>query len=369
MAAEDVDIGVWKEQIPPVTTPSLRWRNRRCWGLFGAAVLFVLVSFLVPQRLVALGSTHALEIGKEVDKLAAQIEALKEEEIIESAKAESLEEKLAQIKEEASGEDPVKTWEALDHLEDIAVKAAEAAAEEALAQTERLTQAETLAEGLAEGSAGQELMTEAMKELAGMVSEAAGETGLLAGKLSSELLNACKAGSLSPEQLREILEALRWCKGDIARRLGKLCRVGLIDLETVKLCESLGECDCAGLIAFLGDNMGKGSLCDLLQSWCQGAPGRGGVNRGRGDAPMIWSDGTSEEAAKFKEEVLPPAALAALKESNLVGVSLGAPPVEKGGGDSKSGALADASAGGGAAHTHTILPRHRGAVKRYFERR
>jgi len=371
MAAEDRDIGRWERQIPSLSTPSLRWRNVRCWGLFAAATVFVLVSFLVPRRFAAIGSSHALDVGKEVEKLAAQIETLEEEEIIEPSRAESLEEKLTQLRLEASGEDPVKTWESLDHLEEIVAQTAREAAEDALGKTERLTQAETLAEGLAEGAAGMDpqLMAEAMRELADMVERAAEETDLFEGKLSSELMNFCKAGSLSPEQLGEISAALRLYKGDIARCLGRLCRAGLIDIETVRVCEELGEFDSTGLAAFLAENKDIGSVCELVGLWCEGLPGRGGVTRGRGDAPMTWSDGTSEEGATFKEQSLPPAAVAALKENLLVGVSIAAPSVADGVEASKVEALADAVAGGGAAHTQTILPRHRGAVKRYFERR
>jgi hypothetical protein len=368
MAAEEVDIGDWQARIPSLVMPSLRWRNPRCCGLFAAAVAFVLVSFLVPQRFASLGSPHGLEIGKEINRLAAQIETMKEEEIIDSAKAKSLQEKLEQIRKEASGEDPVKTWEALDHLENSSSKAAQEAAEKALAQTECLTKAETLAEGLAEGSAEPQVTTEGMKELAGMIGKAAAENDLLSDALSSDILDACKDGSFSAEELQGILRALRLCKGDIAECLGRLCRAGLIDPNAIHLCESLGKCNGEGLIAFLNENMGKGSLSELLDVWC-GAPGRGGVDRGRGDAPMAWSDGTSEEGAKFKEQVLPPASLAALKESKLLGVSAAAPSVENAGQVSVSGALEDASAGGGSAHTYTILPRHRGPVKRYFERK
>ena len=54
--------------------------------------------------------------------MAAGIDVLKEEEIIDSSKTEMLEEKLSQLQEDASGEDPVKTWEALDHLENTLSK-------------------------------------------------------------------------------------------------------------------------------------------------------------------------------------------------------------------------------------------------------
>jgi hypothetical protein len=84
---------------------------------------------------------------------------------------------------------------------------------------------------------------------------------------------------------------------------------------------------------------------------------------------MTWTEGTDAQGAKFKEQILPPASLAALKDSKLVGISTGSPETGKAGGDAGRGALKGAAAGPGAAHTHTILPRHRGAVGRYFERK
>ncbi|HUX00356.1 MAG TPA: hypothetical protein VMY35_05185, partial [Phycisphaerae bacterium] len=57
-----------------------------------------------------------------------------------------------------------------------------------------------------------------------------------------------------------------------------------------------------------------------------------------------------------------------LKENRLVGVSIGAPTVEAPADPTGQGGLDGAAAGGGSAHVHTVLPRHRGSVKRYFER-
>jgi uncharacterized protein YoxC len=368
MAAEVADIGSWEQQIPSPGLPLLRLRNPRAWAFLGAATAFVLVSFLIPQRLAGLVSSHDLEVGREVEKLAAQVEALKEEQIVESAKAEELKETLEQIREEASGEDPVKTWEALDHLENVAAAAAQKAAEDALAQTEQLTRAETLAEALSKGEANSQLMTDAMKELSGMVQDAMEESESLKRRLSWDTQNACQLGSLSPEQLSDVLRALRLSKGDLLEKLGKLCEAGLIDAETLKQCELLGECDSGDLIAFLVENMGEYELCDLVALWCQGIPGKGGVDRGRADAPMTLGQSTSEEGVEFKEQVLPPASVAALKESRLLGLSAAAPSVETPGDAVKPGALAEAAAGGGAARTQTILPRHRGPVRRYFGR-
>jgi len=394
MAAEEVDLGQWQRRMPPVSVPDLGWRGGRAWGLLAAALVFVIIGFLVPQRLVLINPGHTLEVDEQIAKLTGQIELLKEENVIEPSKAEVLQEKLAQIRNEALGEDPVKTWEALDHIEAMPKQAAEEAAEAAISETEELTKAEALAEALSEalenasGGSGAEgmdpeRMAEAMAELAQMVKEAAKENEQLERRLNSrELVKACERGEISAAQLKEMADSLRLSKDELAELLKRLNEGELIDIETLDLNAELGECDADGLARFLAENPGNMSVGELVDLWNggllggegpgqdngDGLPGRGGVSRGRADASMTWGDESSDEGAKFKEIVLPPAAVGKIKESIVAGVSKGAPTIETGG-PSEPGALSGAATGSGSAHTHTVLPRHRGAVRRYFERK
>ncbi|HEU0179893.1 MAG TPA: hypothetical protein VFV58_37140, partial [Blastocatellia bacterium] len=112
MAGADADIGAWR--IPELALPKLRWRKARALGLLAAASAFVLVSLLAPVRFATINAARPMDVSQEVESLSAQIEALKEAQIIEEARAEALEQKLDQLSQEASGEDPAKTWEALD---------------------------------------------------------------------------------------------------------------------------------------------------------------------------------------------------------------------------------------------------------------
>jgi len=364
MAGADADLGAWR--TPEITLPRLRWRKARALGLLAASSAFVLISLLAPVRFAATGASRPMDVSREVENLSAQIEALKEAQVIEESKAEALEQKLDQLGQEASGEDPAKTWEALDHLNDAVEKAAKEAAEAASARRERLARAEALAEGLMAG--GDQLdsktMTEAMRTLGEMTREAAKENESLAGDLSPETLEAIKSGSLKAEHLKDLSKALSQNKSALNQKLSKLSKSGMINPNALKGGAQANRRDNSGLARFLKENAEKMSVDEATLQWCQG---KGGVDRGRGDAAMTWTDGSSEKDARFKEKVLPPSSVAGLNDSQLVGMSASAPTADTSG-VAAHGALNSAASGGGSAYTQTILPRHRGAVRRYFDR-
>jgi hypothetical protein len=92
------------------------------------------------------------------------------------------------------------------------------------------------------------------------------------------------------------------------------------------------------------------------------------VTRGPGAAKLQFGKGTPEDEVKFKEETLPDADVASLKRSQVLAVSRGTPGNEPPAAAAGSGALEGSAAGGGSANTQVVLPRHRGAVERYFDR-
>src|SRR5262249_42592134 len=161
-----------------------------------------------------------LDVGREVENLSAQIEALKEAQIIEETKAEELEQKLDQLAQEASGEDPAKTWEALDHLNNAVEKAAKESAENANARQEQLAKAEALAEGLMAGSdqLDSKTLTEAMRTLTEMMQDAMKENESLASDLSPETQKAIKSGSLKQEHLKDVSKALSQGKSSLSQK-------------------------------------------------------------------------------------------------------------------------------------------------------
>ena len=116
MAEESVNLGAWANQMPQAQPTKLQWRSGKASLRLLGAALFVLASLIIPQRYVDATRARPLDISAETDQLSKGIDALKEEKI-EIEKVEELEDELDRLEEEATGEDPAKTWEALDHVE------------------------------------------------------------------------------------------------------------------------------------------------------------------------------------------------------------------------------------------------------------
>jgi hypothetical protein len=367
MAAEDVPLGQWREELPTLAAPRLRWRGAKAWGLLGGSVGFVLLSFLLPQGLANLGFDSRLEVDREVKRLKEQVDVLKEETVLQPQRAEDLKKKLDQLRREASGKEPVKTLEALDHVQEVVKKSASEAAESAAKKNEELARAETMADLLRKKKKGSKRdskeLAKAMKELATLTRKAADKADSLQRHLDKETLDALNDGTLDAEGLQKLADALRGHKGDLSRKLTKLHKAGLIDRETLERCEKCGKCDGEGLAAYLKEKGGDPTVIALCEKGGEGAP-----TRGPGEAPLTFKKESTEEGVKYKEQALPPAALAALKDSKISGISKGTPQIGKGGGPAGAGALAGSKAGGGSASTAIVLPRHRGVVERYFER-
>jgi hypothetical protein len=387
MAAGEREIGSWSGQMREAGVPVVRWRLGRYKVLLPAAAVFLAASFLVPNRQLPFAGGDWLQVDKQVSDLSRKLEVLKQEQLIPAEKAQVLEKDLERVRQEASAKDPAKTMEAIDHLEQSFSKAAAEAAESAIKQAEKAGRAEKLAEALQKVQAQMppEQLAEAVKELGRMTDEAAKESKSLAESLDQDLLDACEQGELTDQQLQQLADALGQCKNGQQAMLAKLVKARLVDGGMLGLLD--GEPMDGGQLGLLdgdpsggdgGDGGGDGELAALLAKCKDGAdlaaalvgglPGKGGPGGGGPPAAMTWSDEASKENTAFKEKVLPPAAVASLKDSRTIGISRADATADQPSGGSSGGALNSAAAGGGAARTQVILPEYEKTVRRYFDR-
>lgn len=368
MAGAEMPIDRWSEELPVVRQPGLSWRGGKSCALLSGGLAFVALAFLLPQGFANLAGGR-LDVSKEAEKLAKQIDVLEQEKLLEKQRAGELKDKLEQVRRDAQGKDPVKTLESLDHLQELTSKTARDASESAARKMEELGRMETFAEALDRVGTKMEpsQLAEAMQKLSDLMKDAATERDLLDTGLDKETLDALKASSLTPEQMKKLLDALKDAKGITREKIGRLVKAKLLKPEDLEKCDKAGKCDCAGLAAFLKENGCKSGLCDAVA--LAEIPGKGGVSRGPAPAKLTFGDESTEDGTRFKEEELPPSQMQTLKDSRLAGISTAAPKIGKEKlGESAAGALAAAKSGGGSASTQVVLPRHRGAVERYFDR-
>ena len=167
-----------------------------------------------------------------------------------------------------------------------------------------------------------------------------------------------KAGALDPENLPPEL------KKAMAEAIKQLAKGEGPDAQQLKqLLEALenNQGQLKNLAKLLGQ---KGLIPPNLAD--QFKPGQGGINRGPGHAPLLYGNNSSEEGSEFEEQKL--GLSVPLEQAKLAGVTITAPKVTGGEAILGKGALNTAQAGGGNALSAPVLPRHRGAVKRFFQR-
>ncbi len=366
MAGAEQDLGRW-DFAPPKLLPEFRWNGRRPLALLAFAASYLALSLLLPIEPRFITANSRLDISRETERLGQQVKVLQEEKILDSERAENLKQKLDQIRDQAAGNDPAKTLEALDHLQDVLRKAARKAAESAGRESTALQNLETAAEALQQAGGGLDPSDSAklMKELSAMGQKAAEESEKLEEELDADLAADLASGKLSTGKLAKLAAAARAANSKVKRLSRNLHNAKLIDADQLKECEGNGKCDAKELADYLKKNGCKGGLCDAMGN----LDGRGGVSDdGPGVTPLQFGDRSSAEGAKFHEEALPPGDLAALKDSQKIGVSSTTPDTDKKSPAPVPGALQNAASGGGSANAAVVLPQHRGAVGRYFER-
>ena len=371
-ASSELDIGSWKDRVPLPKTPGIKWDYRKSSFPLIMAIVFFAAAILIPEKAL-LASKPPIDVTQEVTDMYEKLGVLDEEDIIDEQLVQEYQKDISNMEKRANSGDSVGLWEAMDHLNNDFEKTAEKAADDLLNQ-------------IAESAIGQQLANSLGANMdsldPGTTKEAMDQLAKLAG--NSVSAEALKESKITPEQMKELLKKLQEsqcdagdlsqlskvlgnCKACGSAKMGRLINGKLIDAKFLGKCEGAGKLGKEALAAYLAMCEGFGDI-DIDALVPMGMPGRGGVTRGRGDAPMTWTDPTNSDNMAFKEQVLPPGAVSSLDNSEMQGVSIGDPTSEDPIGPSGSGALNNANSTGGSALGHRVLPTHRKVVRNYFDR-
>ncbi len=370
--AELGSVGDWGSRLREMKTPRFRWQSKKTPLFVATGLIFACFSLLLPDKTVnALAGPRKLDVTNQVRDIDGKLEKLQEEKILDTAKVEELKEELKRIQQNAEAEGPIKTWEAIDHLNEKLAKEAQKAAEELLKEQEKYETAEAMAEALKEqldaGENAQGPTAEQMQDLADEMSNMLGEMNS-----DDEFLNDLKQqideqglDSLTQEQLEQLAEKMSEKCRDCQGRMANLKNGRMIDPSKLKDFTERNPCD-------------NQSLKDFLEGQCKGAcegdgeceggnPGRGGISRGPGSARINFDHNTEESDAELTERALEPDYVD--REASIkMGVTRNVPtPNRAGSAAEEGGAVTETEGVAGSSGRDAVLPKHRGAVKRFFD--
>ena len=382
IAAAEEAASAWKARRDKIAVPRISWDT---WGrevLLGlCGVAFLLCAILAPQKMreVHVGK-RVLDIQDETKKIENQLEVLENSLEIAPEKLKEMKEFLADIQQYNDAGEASKTYEMLDLLQErIDREISEyfnetlehAISTERLAEAlEKLSQLENHSAEVATASSEiakfMAKLAEEDKELAKLFKELA-ETGEL--PLLSSLENASKENPLSPEQQKKLAEFLKKNADKIKEKLKQMAeqmkKNGCSACENVSM--TAAEFDLQALEEWLNANGGGecGSSFALAMQ-CGGMGENGEVGRGRGDAPLEYTN-----TAKEVEHNLTDLGVdgMAKPDSNSVVKRTLVSPENVGEGDNpvKAGNLAGGN-GKVKASSRPIHPQHRKEVENYFKR-
>lgn len=319
--------------------PLPRLKVWRPLGVLAPAALFLAVALLLPQR-VSSQTTQGVLAQEIAANFTAALVELKKQELITPAEEEELQEEIERIQRSAEKRVDASAWESADALREKVVaglsekQQAVKWAQDSLARYTAAAQAGGPADPSAMASAAE--LTKALEKLA--------QSGMLAGK-SPELAALLKGGKFptDPAALSELVAALGRELGEANGRFAGLGNLG----------QGFGRFDPSEFAI----TEGRGPDGD-------GQPGRGGLNRGRADADLIWGNET-QRVDKFKSKPLPPGAARSPDDWAPVVVLPGAPEESAVVSAQSSGRQYGAAAGQGA-WRRSLAPRHQSAIKKYF---
>lgn len=366
MAQVETDLHEWASAMPRIQQPDVTWQGQGKVSACFVSCLFVGAVFLLPRFDLRGSDKPRLDIRNNVEELELKIQTLEEAGVLEEQQRDTLRDELMKAWKESSGDDPVKTWETLDHVEKSLDQLAQDEAEDLLQMAGKSALTEELTKQLEEALKGEHSAadsSQALREMAAALDKM-GITGL--PDLPKDLADSIASLHLSEEQLAKLAKCMSNCTNGCSSALNKMAAAKLIDPSSLQMLDKALACNQQSLAEFLKreghcEGLSKVAMCNT--------PGDGGTSRGRGDAPMTWTDPSSEADAKFKEKSLAPSGITTLEKSQLTGMSLVEPtPPDASTLSSTEGALSAASASGGSANTQPLLPKHKSAVTRYFER-
>ncbi|HEV8070677.1 MAG TPA: hypothetical protein VGP76_23380 [Planctomycetaceae bacterium] len=311
---------------------------RRLW----LPALFVVGCCCVPLREARTESLRTNFVGTQAaESLADSLQVLRESEVLEQKESEDLQQAIDKLKEETKTTPLThESWEVVDSLrETMRVRAEESmmAASKAQDALERLAADADKSQSSLSAERRDQLEQEAIESLR---------------KLSKD----GRFSKASPELQKKLQQLMKDKRVNLPKD-AKEREKTLSDLKKFLNEESKKLSKCRG-------KEGEG---DSESEDSDDRSGRGGT-RGGDATKLTWGDEAEANGAKFKEVILPPGT-PDQPDKEIISQSASAPEVEPAADAPRAAGRAAGAETGRQTWNRTLAPRHRAAVRNYFDSR
>lgn len=415
----------WQKRQGDLQAPRLKLNLRRRLPALLVSLLFIVLSVTIPVRQVAGDRDPRLDLKDLQQKAIAQVEAMEEAGLVDEEKALELKNTIEQLAETSDRNDPSKTFEAFDQLQEKMRKESASGAEKMLSEQENLQSLQTLADNL-QNAQNSEQLSKALDTLRdkleklGMDAASMRQPGgtSLEDKMQQAGKGSEKAADEAAQQLQDYIKQRA---EDMRAAAEQLVKARLLDRKTYEKLKKEGRLrpatpkdmqpdSGADLVIAPSDGDGSGEGQTGEQTPAEQGGGSSGQSSGSGQndsksgsgngngqsgddkpgllviepntgtasgrpgqdggtAPLNFSRQSSEHNLKFRDEALPSPATGDLKDSVAIGMAISAPEVNAIAKNGVSGPVDWQKSEKSGGESDVILPRHRSAVKRYFERK
>lgn len=349
LSAAEAGVGEWPTPPEEIQWP-LQWRWQRPVTVLAVSCMVLLLAAWVPMSPREVNKKRLVQAPPELEKVKEWLENLQEEKAVEEESVEEVEKKIAELLQR-----PAEDWYEHGSLE-AAGNLRDQTAEMLRELSQNLADAERAASALQ--AAGDALPQEAKDSLGSQLGGAAQAMRTGGMKPNEQLLEQLQQmaaanglGNMSKEQLQNLAKQLQ--------KNAQALQDALKNSPELKLSECQG---CNGN----GKNGGGKKPGD---GDGDGDPGRGGITRGPGTAPLTLNSEETNLNTTKTEAVNLQLDVNRVAPGDLLTVSDGKHEVDKNAyqGPKAGGTISNTGDGGAAVWQNSLLPSEREALKRYFK--
>lgn len=346
LSAAAAGVGPWPPRRAELTLPVTFAPGRPLIMVaIGAALLAA--ALWVPISRTAPEAARVIEPPSALKEIQDWIDQVKKNDAVHEESIKEVEEKMAELLQR-----PAQNWyehaslEAADHLRDVT-------AQDLQQLAQNMADAERAASALAATAGGAGLPQAAKDALQQQLQNASQAMQAAGMQPSADLIDALKnmdpsqLSSMSGEQMKDLANQLAKNQQALQEALKNAPSMDFSNLPRGR--QSKGE----------GEGEGEG----------EEGPGRGGISRGPGTAPVTLADEDTQLGTNKIETLKSPLDLSRIATGDALSVTDGAAKVDPKAyqGTQQGGATASPGDGGAAVWQNSLIPAERETLKRFFK--